>query len=106
MRPLRLARDGPVGRPYDAPEKGESKMAPLPVLDLGDDPFERGLVHGRALAPAIADNLKTYLARFAAGGLDADAARREGEAWAGVIAGQNAEYGEEMSGIEIGRANV
>lgn len=77
-------------------------MATLPVLDLGDDPFERGLVHGRTLAPAIADNLKTYLARFEAGGLDAETARQEGEVWAEVIAGQNAEYAAEMRGIAEG----
>ena len=44
-------------------------MNGLPVLDLGDDPYERGLVHGRALVAAIADNVETYLARFAASGL-------------------------------------
>ena len=53
-------------------------MTALPILDLGDDPFERGLIHGRELAPMIAENIDTYLARFEAGGLDSAAARQEG----------------------------
>ena len=77
-------------------------MTALPVLDLGDDPFERGLIHGRELAPMIAENIDTYLARFAAGGLDSAEARREGHAWVEVIAGHNAEYSEEMCGVAEG----
>lgn len=77
-------------------------MTALPILDLGDDPFERGLVHGRELAPLIANNIETYLARFAAGGLDAAAARKEGQTWIEVIAGQNTEYSEEMRGVAEG----
>ncbi|MFC1664047.1 C45 family autoproteolytic acyltransferase/hydrolase [Pseudomonadota bacterium] len=74
----------------------------LPILNLGDDPFERGLVHGRELAPAIADNIETYLARFAASGLDGDCARQEGVNWIDIIKQQNPEYGEEMRGISEG----
>jgi len=77
-------------------------MTALPVLDLGDDPFERGLIHGRELAPMISENIDTYLARFAAGGLDSAEARREGRAWVEVIAGHNAEYSEEMCGVAEG----
>jgi isopenicillin-N N-acyltransferase-like protein len=77
-------------------------MTALPVLDLGDDPFERGLIHGRELAPMIAENIDTYLARFAAGGLDSAAARREGQSWIEVIASQNVEYSEEMRGLAEG----
>jgi isopenicillin-N N-acyltransferase-like protein len=77
-------------------------MTALPILDLGDDPFERGLIHGRELAPMIAENIDTYLARFAAGGLDKDDARKEGETWVEVIAGQNAEYSQEMRGVAEG----
>ncbi len=77
-------------------------MTALPVLDLGDDPFERGLTHGRQLAPMIAENIDTYLARFAAGGLESAEARQEGQAWIEVIAGQNAEYSEEMRGVAEG----
>ncbi len=77
-------------------------MTALPVLDLGDDPFERGVIHGRELAPMITDNIETYLARFEAGGLDKDDARKEGETWVEVIAGQNPDYSEEMRGIAEG----
>jgi isopenicillin-N N-acyltransferase-like protein len=77
-------------------------MANLPLLDLGGDPYERGLVHGRALARQIAENVDTYLARFAAGGLDADTARAEGAKWVGVMGEQNADYAEEMRGIADG----
>ena len=48
----------------------------LPLLELGGDPYERGLVHGRELAGAIAENVETYLARFAVSGLGAEAAVR------------------------------
>ena len=74
----------------------------LPVLDLGDDPYERGLVHGRDLAGAIAENVETYLARFAASGLDSETARREGHSWIEVTRNQNPEYAEEMRGIADG----
>jgi isopenicillin-N N-acyltransferase-like protein len=77
-------------------------MTSLPVLDLGDDPYARGLAHGKALPQAIRENIGTYLARFAAGGLDADTARREGVVWADVIAGQNEEYAAEMRGVADG----
>ncbi|MBO6785125.1 MAG: peptidase C45, partial [Alphaproteobacteria bacterium] len=77
-------------------------MTALPVLDLGSDPYERGLVHGRELSRQIAENIDTYLARFQAGGLSAEAARGEGVKWADVMRGQNAGYAEEMRGISDG----
>jgi isopenicillin-N N-acyltransferase like protein len=79
-----------------------TKAQTLPVLDLGDDPHERGVAHGAALPQAIRDNIATYLARFEAGGLDAGTARREGEIWAEVIAGQNEDYAAEMRGVAKG----
>ena len=30
----------------------------LPVLNLGEDPFERGLIHGRELSSMINNNVK------------------------------------------------
>ena len=66
-------------------------MADLPVLELGDDAYERGLTHGRSQRTQIAENIDTYLARFAAGGLDAETARKEGEDWVGIIREQNAD---------------
>jgi len=77
-------------------------MTTLPILELGDDPFERGLVHGRELASQVADNLDTYLKRFEAGGLDVEAVKREGHVWADVIAKQNPDYAEEMRGLAEG----
>ena len=74
----------------------------LPLLELTGDPYQRGLVHGRTLAGAIARNVETYLARFAASGLDAETARREGEGWIDVTRRQNADYAEEMRGIADG----
>ena len=77
-------------------------MASLPVLDLGSDPYERGLTHGRALSRQISENIDTYLARFAAGGLNAETARAEGVKWVDVMRAQNADYAEEMRGISDG----
>ena len=77
-------------------------MADLHVLELGSDPYERGLTHGRSMRKEIAENIDTYLARFAAGGLDAQTAREEGETWVGVMRDQNADYAEEMRGIADG----
>ena len=67
-------------------------MADLHVLELGSDPYERGLTHGRSMRKEIAENIDTYLARFAAGGLDAQTAREEGETWVGVMRDQHADY--------------
>ena len=77
-------------------------MASLPILDLGSDPYERGLTHGRALSQQISENIETYLARFAAGGLNAETARAEGVKWVDVMRDQNADYAEEMRGISDG----
>ena len=77
-------------------------MATLPIIELGDDAFERGLTHGRELRTQVADNLNTYLKRFEAGGLDPAAVRREGHVWAEVIAKQNPDYAEEMRGLAEG----
>lgn len=74
-------------------------MASLPILDLGSDPYERGLIHGRVLSQQIIENIDTYLARFAAGGLNPESARFEGVKWVDVMREQNAEYSEEMRGI-------
>ena len=34
-------------------------MADLPVLELGDDAYERGLTHGRSQRTQIAENIDT-----------------------------------------------
>lgn len=79
-------------------------MANLPVLNLGGDPFERGLAHGRTLAPAIRDNLETYLRRFETAGVARDAVFAQGEAWAAFMADDTPDYFAEMRGIAEGSA--
>jgi isopenicillin-N N-acyltransferase-like protein len=74
----------------------------IPSLTVGDDPFERGLAHGRTFAADVAANLETYLRRFEASGLTRDAAFVEATQWRAAMAGQNAEYTEEMRGIATG----
>ena len=77
-------------------------MADLAFLDLQGTAFERGLAHGRELKDAIAENVETYLERFAVSGFNADAARQEGRSWAEAISGHNAAYAEEMKGVAEG----
>lgn len=74
----------------------------IPSLTVGDDPHERGLAHGRAFARQIGENVATYLARFAASGLDRDAAFVEAERWLKSMRAQNEDYAAEMSGIALG----
>ena len=74
----------------------------IPALNVGEDAFERGQAHGRAFATAIADNVATYLARFAASGMSRDAAFDEARAWGAVMQRQNDEYAEEMAGLARG----
>jgi isopenicillin-N N-acyltransferase-like protein len=61
-----------------------------------------GLAHGRRFARDIADNVATYLRRFAASGLDRDEAFAEAGRWRKAIDMQNATYAEEMRGIADG----
>lgn len=75
---------------------------PLPLLELGPDPRERGVRHGRAMAPAIHDNLETYFSRFEVGGATRQAVLVEAERWQDFIARDNPEYSEEMAGVAKG----
>ncbi len=77
-------------------------MADLPLLELGADPYQRGLQHGQTMAGAIRDNLETYLRRFEAGGVSREAAQAEGVKWVEVIASHSPEYAEEMRGLAEG----
>jgi isopenicillin-N N-acyltransferase-like protein len=61
-----------------------------------------GLAHGRRFAREIADNVATYLARFAASGLDRDQAFAEAVKWRRAIETLSPVYGEEMRGIAEG----
>ncbi|MEP9378760.1 C45 family peptidase [Aquabacter sp. CN5-332] len=77
-------------------------MQAVPSLTVGDDPRERGRLHGARFADDIASNLETYLRRFEASGLDRDTAFLEGNRWFASIRRQNEEYAEEMRGIAEG----
>jgi isopenicillin-N N-acyltransferase-like protein len=77
-------------------------MRELPILELGDAPYERGLDHGRAMRDHIREVSNVYLARFALGGIDQVAAEREGEAWMQFMREDNPEYFSEMEGIAAG----
>lgn len=77
-------------------------MRAVSSLTVGDDPRERGRLHGRHFADDIASNLETYLRRFEASGLDRDSAFREGTHWFASIKRQNEDYAEEMHGIAEG----
>src|SRR5262245_65177231 len=61
-----------------------------------------GLAHGRRFAREIADNVATYLRRFAASGLNREAAFAEAARWRAAIAGHNPAYAVEMRGIADG----
>ncbi len=77
-------------------------MARLPVLDLGANPFQRGVAHGKAVAVEIGRNLEVYLRRFEEAGASRAAIASLGEEWAGFIASDNPEYADEMRGIAEG----
>jgi isopenicillin-N N-acyltransferase-like protein len=75
----------------------------IPVLDLdGDDPEAAGRLHGERFAGSIAHNLRVYLDRFAARGLDPARAIAEGVRWEAAIADQAPRYAAEMRGIARG----
>ena len=77
-------------------------MQTIPSLTVGEDPVERGRLHGARFAREVADNLETYLRRFAASGLARDAAEAEGLRWLDAMARQNDEYAAEMRGLAEG----
>ena len=74
----------------------------VPVLNLGDDPGERGLVHGREMASQIRENVETYLRRLEVGGVTPQTAFEEARKWSALIERYNPEYAEEMQGIARG----
>jgi isopenicillin-N N-acyltransferase-like protein len=71
----------------------------IPSLTVGQDPVERGRLHGTRFANQIADNLITYLLRFEASGLSRDNAMAEGQEWFHATGGHNEAYAAEMVGI-------
>jgi isopenicillin-N N-acyltransferase-like protein len=74
----------------------------IPLLVTEGDAHARGLAHGRRFSSEIADNVGTYLRRFAASGLGREAAFAEAERWLAAIDAQSPSYGEEMRGIADG----
>jgi isopenicillin-N N-acyltransferase like protein len=77
-------------------------MSTIPLLTTEGDAHACGLAHGRRFAREIADNVATYLARFAASGLDRDQAYAEAVKWRQAIEALSPAYGEEMRGIAEG----
>jgi isopenicillin-N N-acyltransferase-like protein len=77
-------------------------MTGIPLLTTDGDAHARGLAHGRRFAREIADNVETYLRRFAASGLDRDGAFAEAERWLAAIVAQSPSYADEMRGIADG----
>ena len=77
-------------------------MNGIAILTTDGDAHACGLAHGRRFAREIADNVATYLRRFAASGLRRDEAFVEAERWRSAITAQNPSYGEEMRGIAEG----
>jgi isopenicillin-N N-acyltransferase like protein len=77
-------------------------MTSIPLLTTEGDARARGLAHGRRFAPEIADNVGTYLRRFAASGLDRGASFAEAERWLKAITDEAPSYAEEMRGIAEG----
>jgi isopenicillin-N N-acyltransferase-like protein len=77
-------------------------MTGIALLTTDGDAHACGLAHGRRFAREIADNVATYLRRFAASGLGRDEAFVEAERWRNAIAAQNPSYDEEMRGIADG----
>jgi len=77
-------------------------MTQIPLLTTEGDAHACGLAHGRRFAREIADNVATYLRRFAASGLHRDAAFAEAVRWRRAIAAHNGAYAEEMQGIADG----
>jgi len=79
-----------------------SLMPELTVLELGLDPRERGIVHGRRMRREIRENYATYVERFEAGGARLPVVLEQSDAWGAFIARDNPEYAEEMAGIAVG----
>jgi isopenicillin-N N-acyltransferase like protein len=77
-------------------------MTGIPLLTTQGDAHACGLAHGRRFAREIADNLATYLRRFAVSGLNRESAFAEAARWRQAIAAQNGAYAEEMRGIAEG----
>ena len=56
-------------------------MKRVPFLTTGEDPLARGRAHGQRFDREIAENIATYLSRFAASGLYCNTAFAEAKHW-------------------------
>jgi isopenicillin-N N-acyltransferase like protein len=77
-------------------------MTRIPLLTTDGDVHARGVAHGHRFAREVADNVETYLCRFAASGLDRDQAYAEADKWLAAISRQSPSYAQEMRGIAEG----
>ncbi len=77
-------------------------MPELEVLNLGADPHERGLVHGRHFPEKIRENVEIYLRRFELAGNDREVVLAGGHDWARRIKAFDKEYFTEMAGVAEG----
>jgi isopenicillin-N N-acyltransferase-like protein len=77
-------------------------MARIPLLTTDGNAHACGRAHGRRFAQEIADNVETYLRRFAASGLGRDQAFAEAHRWLAAIGAQSPSYADEMRGIAEG----
>src|SRR5256885_10143168 len=77
-------------------------MPAIPLLRVEGDAYACGLAHGRRFAREIADNLETYLSRFAAAGLVRDQAFAKAQQWLKAITAESPAYADEMRGIAEG----
>jgi isopenicillin-N N-acyltransferase-like protein len=77
-------------------------MPTIPLLTIEGDAYACGLAHGRRFTREIADNIETYLSRFAAAGLAREEAFAEAHRWREAIAAESPAYAEEMHGISDG----
>src|SRR5262249_11809842 len=86
------AIDGRPVRELGAAGDPGGTMTAIPLLTTEGDAYARGLAHGQRFGREIADNVETYLRRFAASGLDREAAFVEAERWLKAIGAENRSY--------------
>lgn len=76
----------------------------VPVLDLADDPRERGRQQGEALRADVENNVDVYLDVFARLGLDTGELLEQAMCWLPHLRRQDAEFSTEIEGIAEGAA--
>jgi len=74
----------------------------IPIIDLGNDPRERGRLHGDALRFDIEQNLDTYFRRFAGFGCAREGILSESEKWIPHLERLDPEFTAELRGVAEG----